>query len=106
MADITITIERNDLAALRDALAAALAPAKPRQQAAAVYSAPKFVRSVNLHDINDSKSSAYLRECWAVVNGLDIIPKSTGKFHNRTLLADELNSRVRNMSPEALAALA
>ena len=65
-----------------------------------------FVPSVNLADINDSKSSAYLREGWALVNGLDTIPKSTGKFHNRTLLADEINRLVRNMSPEALAALA
>jgi len=102
---LTFNIDRNDLIELRNALATALA--KP-PAAAAVYSAPKvkFVRSVNLHDINDSKSSAYLREAWAVVRGLDTIPKSTGQFHNRTLLAAEINRIISNMSPDELAAVA
>jgi len=57
----------------------------------------KFVPSVNLADIDDRKSSAYLRECYALLCGLPTIPKSTGKYHNRTLLADELNRLVTRL---------
>ena len=106
---ISMTIDTNDMIALRDALAAALYPAEPSTAAAAhaptaaaahaPTAAPrKFVRSVNLHDIDDSKTGAYLLECWAIVKGRDTIPKSAGKFHNRTLLAAELNRIINALS--------
>lgn len=112
---ISITIDTKDMIALRDALEAALYPAKPSTAAAAhapIADAPlrlqgsravrlpprKFVRTVNLQDIDDRKTGAYLLECWAIVKGRDTIPKSAGKFHNRTLLAAELNRIINALS--------